>query len=837
MTIKCAKILYKVAKDAISESEARQILSDISERAKTRAEQRGEDLAASYNATIEEAKDAIERANQLNKRRAVINMRAFGDIKKSMDGSKDKISGLTKHLDRVDVRMHSVSKRNAQSMMNFFGQDNRFDLLKNKDYARDIARVMFNPDDSRINNPKIKEIGKFLSKESERRRKILNNLGADIGKLDGYIVPQSHDASKLMSATGELVGDMRLKTRLMREHKGDIKKVNGIIDDMAFKRWRNSILPRLDEARTFENTLPEDTDDVLSRIWRDRVSGISQGDTDIKTAEDLDESFKRTAMLANKISRSRKLHFKDSDNWLGYNKEYGTGDLYDSVIGAMDGASRHEAMLRMMGTNPEAMWDKVYEMAKDEIRDNPRSLTVRTRYNFLSSHWFQVSGAGNRVVDGLTAKTGSALRTTSNLSSLGGVVFSSFPDVVSKSIIMQSNGASFLDAAQSAFEGITLSKSEDKKNLGKALEVFGQAQVGHGAGRYFTMEKGKVANQLNNLFFHANGLAWWDRSNQLGIQSALSRLLGTQKDKSWSSLDIGLQTNLSRNGISSLEWKAIKSTADKIKGNNGHFITPNFVLNLSDEQINAYKVASKNSERIPEVRRELSSRLRDYISDESQMVTLSPTARDKALLLGKSQRGTISGEFRHFLAQFKYFSLGYVRRVMGRAMFGPAATMGTRIGMMANLLVSTTITGYAGWAAKSFIEGQGVPNIASANSDQRLNIMRESMLRGGTGGMYGGFLLNAQPTLSQAVTRALGPVFGMANDAYSILYHAAYLHKHTGKAVSNFIRNNAPLHNWFAIKYALDRSLFNAMMERTSPGALSRETMKLQQKYNQTPSF
>ena len=94
-------------------------------------------------------------------------------------------------------------------------------------------------------NEQALQISKILKSFQEDWRLRLNDLGANIGKLDTWLTRQSHNTEKMANAS----------------------KVSKIVADNR-TAWREFIKSRLDLQRTFENVRdPEKIDEILDGIY------------------------------------------------------------------------------------------------------------------------------------------------------------------------------------------------------------------------------------------------------------------------------------------------------------------------------------------------------------------------------------------------------------------------------------------------------------------------------------------------------------------------------------------------------------------------------------------
>ena len=132
-----------------------------------------------------------------------------------------------------------------------------------------------------------KEIAAIMERHQDFWRQEANKAGAFIEKLPGYSIAQTHDVMKLHPRKGESV-------------------------DEAFKRWADDIKPLLNWKRTFRGQKP---DKVLREMWEGLSTGVH---LDYSTGIGIATGGNR----AQRLSNSRKLHFKDGESFYKYNKKY-----------------------------------------------------------------------------------------------------------------------------------------------------------------------------------------------------------------------------------------------------------------------------------------------------------------------------------------------------------------------------------------------------------------------------------------------------------------------------------------------------------------------------------
>src|SRR5690606_17410323 len=235
---------------------------------------------------------------------------------------------------------------------------------------------------------------KVIQKYQETARLDANRAGASIGDLPGYIARQSHDGEKIGSA--------------------------------GFDKWLEDIQPRLD-PRTFENVA--DANQFLRGVF----DGLVSGDHLKAPGNAPANGFKGPANIAKKVSQDRVLHFKDGVAWHEYNQLYGTGNLREAVLRGLDMAGQNTAIMRRLGTNPEANLNMAMDILAEDLRktgDNAALSNFNTsRGTMIANRFAEVSGATRIPGSAWHARISANVRAWQSLSKLGGALLSSFADL------------------------------------------------------------------------------------------------------------------------------------------------------------------------------------------------------------------------------------------------------------------------------------------------------------------------------------------------------------------------------------------------------------------------
>ncbi len=158
---------------------------------------------------------------------------------------------------------------------------------------------------------------------AERLRQRYNEAGGNIGKLDRYGLPQTHNREAILK-----LGQQKWVDYLMRD---------GVLD-------RERMVSRQGHQLTdgeLREVLGEVWETITTDGWFNReptYQAYGKG----KLAQQLDE-------------HHRWLHFKNADEWLSYQKQFGEGDHYTTMTHHVAKMARDIATMEILGPNPEGM--------------------------------------------------------------------------------------------------------------------------------------------------------------------------------------------------------------------------------------------------------------------------------------------------------------------------------------------------------------------------------------------------------------------------------------------------------------------------------------------------
>lgn len=723
----------------------------------------------------------------------------------------------------VSVEQSQLANSYVGGLLSDLEVSGNLDALSSGAFDDDIAKALWQlrnqtPDMTGIPKEAV-EIAKTIGKWQETARIGANKAGAMIGKLDNYITKQSHDPLRIRAAGKE--------------------------------EWIQKILPRL-TPETFTNGTPYE---FLSATYDGLASGVHFKSTGAPAG-----AFTGPRNIAKQVSQERVLHFRSAEDWTAYNREFGMGNIRESVIGSLSMLGESTALMKRLGTNPESNWNQVLDTFAKDLKGNPEKMKAfdDARKRMLKNRFSEVDGTTRIPVDGDLARYSSIARAWVNMTSLGASIASSLTDIPVAASELRYQGRNMLSGMGELVKGLTQGrKSVEERQILSMLGVYMEGMRGATTNRFSVDDTlpGQVS-KWQNLFFRMNLQSWWTDTHRASAGLSMSNYLASNARKDFASLPKELTRALDLYGIDAGRWDLMRS-AQLSEANGRKFLTTQDFDNIPDESLTAYlesqgRTPSKNA--ISELRGELAGQLRSYISDRVSYAVLEPDARTRAVLRQGTQPGTVSGELMRFFGQFKSFGVSYIQKAAGRELYGrdyvptefgrglrpfreliQAASTGSPSAQfmgMANLIAWSTVFGYMALASKDLIKGR------EPRDPTDPKVWWASLVQGGGFGIYTDFLFGEASRFGNKPLETLaGPFASRAASALDIVQQARLAatgeESDLASKLFRFGQSSTPFANLFYVKPILDYAIFYRIQEWMNPGSMRRMEQRVKAENNQ----
>jgi len=677
-------------------------------------------------------------------------------------------------------------------------------------------------------NQDIKKLAEIMEKHSELTRQALNARGANIPKMWGYVVRQSHDqfnvraaANRLGKNIEEIVADPNLKGTDINYNKN-------------FTAWKNFIMQYLDGDRTFGNT--DNIDSFLMNSYNSLVGNK------IQVADGASGVFGSNSVTKG-ISNKRVLHFKSAKDWYAYNEKFGTGSLKETYYSGLMTAGRNIGMLDTLGTKPKENFEKIRVAISNRMLANKRSTESLSSYRQFEKFMNVVDGTVYTFDGGkfgfAVAKWSAIGRAVGNVAKLGGAVISAAADIGIYASEMKYQGRSFLGGIGEAMGGIgKIKNTKQKRDIAKGLGFLGDGTTYDISGRFQVGDNlNKGWTKIQRTFFKYNLLSWWTNTLKENSMLGMANYYANQKNLSFNQLNKPLQSFFGLYNIDATKWDIIRKTAMSKADDGTEFINISELSNMSDADIK--KITGMNDLSKTELQMEKDKfkySVSGMLLDRSIYAVIEPDARTKGTMTQGTLAGTGMGEAIRFVGQFKAFPMAIGNKVLGREIAflrkGPNQDIGRGIKGLASIVVVSGFMGYMSMTAKDLLKGK------EPRDPNNFKTIMAAFLQGGGLGIYGDVLFKEQRDAGSVAAGLIGPFPTTVIDlGLALKYAVTGEGGKAGRAAYRTISSNIPFLNLFYIKAAFDYMIGFQIMETMNPGVLKRVEKRMKKDYNQEYLF
>ena len=271
----------------------------------------------------------------------------------------------------------------------------------NEDIDRRVSRTIWELGEGKSVTETRKEIidlAKIMSDYSESVRLKLNNLGANIGKLPGWIVRQTHDPFQIRNAAKVL---KELSGKQADDLDGDV--------DRNLKAWKDYIIPKLKDE-TFNGF--DNKDEFLNYVYNSLSRNehiVTDGSSGSYGSRDITKN----------MNAKRVLLFKTADDWFDYNKKFGFGNLRESFFFGLQRSANNIGLMNVLGTKPEQNFNTIKGLvAKNLLKNEKITQKIKDNERVFQYQLDEVTGRVNMISHFSGAKWSAITRSIANMLSL-----------------------------------------------------------------------------------------------------------------------------------------------------------------------------------------------------------------------------------------------------------------------------------------------------------------------------------------------------------------------------------------------------------------------------------
>lgn len=636
-----------------------------------------------------------------------------------------------------------------------------------------------------------KKISDKMGDVFETMRDRFNRNGGDIGKLDNWGLPQTHNLEKIAQAGKQAW----------------VTKAESLIDTRQYVHENGDYYTQ-QEIRS----LLEYTYDTLSSDGANKIEVGRQA------------TGGGTPKVTNRHGESRVLHFKDAESWLEYQSEFGGMQFVDLVEAHINGLSKDIAMVENLGSNPKTALKILMDAAanKDWEKKVPDKTIKRVRRR--AETMFDEFSGGNSPQSEVLSNLGILYRSMNVASMLGGTTISSITDQAMIAKTAHVHGLSYRKSFGELIGQLNPANKADRElahSLGLATEeMLGSIARWSDDGltsAYGKSEKlARISSGVASQVMRVSGLNALTAASKVGFTKLLMEKYGRlSRSKAWNDLDAQDRELLSNTGLDERAWQVFQLAEPVLDRSGNQLMSARSIYEIPDEKLTAFGDPKQ-------VKDQVASQLQAHLLDEQGLAVVEAGLRERTLI-NVGARGTITGEIVRGLMQFKSFSAAFLMR-HGSRTFAQDGIKG-KAGYAVPLFVSLTLLGGLVVQLKELLNGNDPQTIYDSNDPKKAgSFFVRSAVQGGGLSFLGDILVAGTDTSGRdANSFVAGP---LGNDFTSVLgltvgnltQYNEGKDTNFGNEAFKFVKGKIPAQNLWYTKAAINRLVLDEIQDTIAPG-------------------
>lgn len=636
-----------------------------------------------------------------------------------------------------------------------------------------------------------KKISDKMGDVFETMRDRFNRNGGDIGKLDNWGLPQTHNLEKIAKAGKEAW----------------VNKAESLIDTRQYVHENGDYYSQ-QEIRS----LLEYTYDTLSSDGANKIEVGRQA------------TGGGTSKVTNRHGESRVLHFKDAESWLEYQSEFGGMQFVDLVEAHINGLSKDIAMVENLGSNPKTalkiLMDAAAKKDWEKGIDENKTQSSRKRAQVM----FDEFSGGNTPQSQVLANLGIAYRSMNVASMLGGTTIASLADQATIAKNASVHNVSYRKAFGGLIEQLNPANKEDRElahSLGLATEeMLGSIARWSDDGLTSTYGKSEklarissgVATQVMRVSF-LNALT---SASKVGFTKLLMEKYGRlSRSKAWNELDVQDRELLSNTGLDERAWQVFQLAEPVIDRKGNQLMSARSIYEIPDEKLTSFGDPKQ-------VKDQVASQLQAHLLDEQGMAVIEAGLRERTWMT-VGAKGTITGEVFKGITQFKSFSAAFLMR-QGSRMVAQEGLKG-KAAYGIPLFVTMTLLGGLVVQLRELLNGNDPQTIYDSNDPKKAtSFFMRSLVAGGGLPVLGDILVAGTDTSGRDANSFVSGPLGSDFTALLGLTVGNLTQYNEGKDTNfgneafKFVKGKIPAQNLWYTKAAINRMVFDEMQDTIAPG-------------------
>jgi len=463
------------------------------------------------------------------------------------------------------------------------------------------------------------------------------------------------------------------------------------------QRWITFIKSNLDLEKTFSTNNALEIDKHLSRIFDNITTGKSEIFTRSVVANDREAVQKKAHMF---------FYWKDHESFLNYSREYGKGNLFQALVGDLNGSANRIGTAELLGDSPLSSYNDLRKIQQE--KDPKSGLWFNNTENMLK----QALQQDQTAVSPTLGAFGANIRSLGAIARLSTIVLRSLPDASYMASFAQRWGNQYFKSlAYTLSHTFDAFADEERKFIAKQFKLLADSHLGYMA-RFSDLSNGtELIHKVTTSFFRANLLESFDKGNRHSLMHIVAKGLYEQRNHSWNALKTETRFQLEKYGLTKKEWDLLRT-----KNQQKLFTTAN-VDAVTDEEL---KTLYGETKPFYDMRNDLHRKVYSIFSTAADNAVLVPDIWTKAFMYYGTRPGTITGEALRMVMQFKGFAINFADKILIHG-YQDARNTQMRLRWGLALVAGTLPLSYLSNYFDNLAHGKSMPLFSHMNRQEKID--------------------------------------------------------------------------------------------------------------------
>lgn len=694
-------------------------------------------------------------------------------------------------MEMLDYQHRSLLRRFNGRLSSFLKEHHR-DIMgnvKNPAGLRDIVRELHG---EASGNATARALAETVRNAFEEMRLMFNQAGGLAGKMENWGLPHVHNRQAVTKA--------------------------------GFGQWFDTIHDRIDWTKMEDHLTGKPFQvaggsapsvEVKSKILREVYDNIAFG----KDTTDAVYGRPQGKAMYKRHSEARVLHFKSADDWMEYNRLFGSGDPFKSIMSHAHRMAKDISLMNEFGPNPALGADYRRQLWLKKARGNEALTKAAEGDTNRAMRMFKVlsgSPMAESAMQDWIATFMSSTRHVLTSAFLDRAVIASMSDINTLRLAgesMKMNPENLIGKQLGVIRSLSRDEllragwvADTMSDAGTALARFQQ-----------DVAPSDLAERLSSASMRLQGLSQWTDRGRATFYQEFSGLLASQSGRPLNDVDEPLRSLLRKHGVSKDDWAAFTDPETFFKADNGAtFAMPIYwreATSLPREKADEifFKMQGLAEEQLEIAVPTNSLLARSYVD---------PAAYDMP-------PGSIGYEVVKSGLMFKSFAMTFTVNQYRQMMARP--TIPGRIGYALNLAAGATVMGALALQVNDVLMGRDPQDMTNPMFWAR------ATMKGGAFGIIGDIVSTGQASWGGGFpSYVAGPMPQAVGDVWNLTFKNAYefatgADTHFAEDVSRFGKRYTPMGQSVVIGPALDNLFWDQLqlwIDPESANALAKASKK-----------